>query len=248
MSKPEFVVPVADLEAGPRQVSWAIPLAWLEQTFEGTQATARAPGRLEVELSKSGREVMVRGRVEVQVTMPCVVTLDPLDFDLQPEVFLMLSPAKEPHGGGRERQKGRVAGASGPGAPTPRGEQGAALRVVKGGKAAGPTTAKSAARPGKPGNERPGKPASGWADDPELSESDAARDTFDGERVVLDDFVREFLVLELPMYPRRSDLPREESAAIAPASPSSGSASSSIDPRLLPLAELANRLREKKKE
>jgi uncharacterized metal-binding protein YceD (DUF177 family) len=186
-----------------------------------------------VELSKSGRDVMVRGRLEAFVTMPCVVTLDPLDFDLKPDIFLMLAPAKESQHGGRGKRRAPQAGQ-------------AAGKVATAATASAGTHSKGTGRPGKPGNERPGKPGAGWSDDPELTDTDAARDTFDGERVVLDDFVREFILLELPMYPRRSDLPQEESAAIAPASQSSGSASSSIDPRLLPLAELANRLREKK--
>ncbi|MGC4089731.1 MAG: hypothetical protein QM756_17955 [Polyangiaceae bacterium] len=90
------------------------------------------------------------------------------------------------------------------------------------------------------------KPDRDGGPEQELSDSDAARDTFDGERIVLDDFVREFLVLELPMYPRRSDLPSDRSPAIAP--PSTETPEASVDPRLLPLASIASRLRDQKKE
>lgn len=81
----------------------------------------------------------------------------------------------------------------------------------------------------------------------ELSDEDAAEDVYYGETVELDDFVREFLLLELPMMPLRSDLRSEERPAIPP-TPESGEGtphSKTVDPRLQPLAELANRLGKK---
>ncbi len=102
----------------------------------------------------------------------------------------------------------------------------------------------------KPSLERgtePKKPAHrGWTDDPELTNSDAARDTYSGEDVVLDPFVREFLLLELPMVAHR-DLPTDDSPGIAPPSPASASEPEArVDPRLAPLAAIAERLRERK--
>jgi hypothetical protein len=59
---------------------------------------------------------------------------------------------------------------------------------------------------------------------------------------VLDEFIREFLLLELPLYPRRPDLPSpEESIVSRPLAGPTGE--QSIDPRLEPLAKLAARLR-----
>src|SRR5215471_9992755 len=87
-----FSVPLADLDYGDRELDEEIPLAWLTQAFEGTEATVRKPGRLTVTLSKNGREVMVRGKARAYVTMPCARTLDPVDFDLEPEIFLLLAP------------------------------------------------------------------------------------------------------------------------------------------------------------
>jgi uncharacterized metal-binding protein YceD (DUF177 family) len=86
-------------------------------------------------------------------------------------------------------------------------------------------------------------------EDLELSEDDAAQDTYDGETVVLDDFVREFLILELPMFPLREDLRTEATPAIerdpkpAVTGPDRGEV---LDPRLAPLAAIASRLRQKK--
>lgn len=84
-------------------------------------------------------------------------------------------------------------------------------------------------------------------DGAELSSDTAAKDTYDGETVVLDGFLREFLVLELPLYPRRADLPSDQTPAIAPPSPPPDPAGS-VDPRLQPLAAIAKRLEEQNKE
>ena len=71
---------------------------------------------------------------------------------------------------------------------------------------------------------------------------------FDLEKVVLDTFVREFILLDLPMSPTVSDLPSEDKAAIPPAPSAEGSEPSApLDPRLAPLAAIAERLREHKK-
>ena len=64
-----------------------------------------------------------------------------------------------------------------------------------------------------------------------------------GEEVVLDWFFREFILLEIPPYPRRSDLPSsEESLSSRPLADPPAEAMP-VDPRLLPLLGLANRLR-----
>ena len=73
-----------------------------------------------------------------------------------------------------------------------------------------------------------------------LSDEDAAQDTYSGDRIVLDRYLREFILLELPLMPLRSGAP----PAIGPSPGSPGaSLEPAIDPRLAPLAELASRLR-----
>ena len=82
-----------------------------------------------------------------------------------------------------------------------------------------------------------------------LSDELAAQDSYDGEQVVLDPFVREFILLDLPMNVMRTDLPPAPDAAIAPPSESSDSshaAEQPLDPRLAPLAAIASRLRQNK--
>jgi uncharacterized metal-binding protein YceD (DUF177 family) len=73
-----------------------------------------------------------------------------------------------------------------------------------------------------------------------LSAEEAARDEYSGDSVALDVFVREHLLLELPLFPVRSDLPFEPNAATNTPPDDSGAAP---DPRLAPLAALAIQLK-----
>ncbi|HEY2409266.1 MAG TPA: YceD family protein [Polyangiaceae bacterium] len=200
MTKPSFVVPLSDLERGPRSIVFSLDEAWLRKTLAEAQATPIGAGTASVELSKSGRDVMVRGRAEARVSVACVVTLDPIEIELRPEIFLLLAPREPNESSGRR-------------APKRRGE-------------AGPK--------GKKGRAEEDS-------DSELSAEDVAEDTFEGSQIELDSFFREFLLLELPLFPRRSDLPSPEGPAIAP--PSAGPTESPvIDPRLKPLADLKRRI------
>jgi uncharacterized protein len=209
-----FSIPLADLEYGDREIDEAIPIAWLTEALKGTEATVRgSPGHLTVTVSKNGRDVMVRGKARAEVTMPCARTLDPVNFELSSDVFLMLSPAPA-----------------------------VAVRTAsEGGKSGKKGDAKSGTRPER--KKRQG------GDDSVLDEAETARDTYQGDRVVLDPFVREFLLLELPMVPLREDLRSEATPAIErPPVPADEvrPASEAIDPRLAPLAAIASRLRAKK--
>jgi uncharacterized metal-binding protein YceD (DUF177 family) len=207
VKKPSFVIPLSDIERGARSVDFTLDEAWLRAMLGEAGATPLGPGSASVELSMNGRQVMVRGRAEAKVTMPCVVSLDPIEIELKPEIFLMLS----------ERQ------------PSP-GEAS--------GRRGGPKRGGEAASKGR-------KPRAEDDSDTELSPEDAALDSFEGSQIELDSFFREFLLLELPLFPRRSDLPSPEGPAIAP--PSAEAPSATIDPRLLPLADLKTRLSQKNK-
>ena len=218
MTKAHFVVPVADVERGPRTASFTLEEAWLREAFEGTEATPRGAGRATVELSKSGRDIMVRGRAEATVVMPCVVTLDPLEIPLNPEIFLLLAPAPaEPTGKAGKAERRRTT----QGAKEPAAARGAAPRKQK---------------------------AKDEDEDGELLDPEsAARDTYEGSQIELDSFFREFLLLELPMFPRRSDLPSSPEPAIGPrlVTPEPDE-QEHVDPRLQPLAALRSRLRDSK--
>jgi DUF177 domain-containing protein len=75
-------------------------------------------------------------------------------------------------------------------------------------------------------------------DETEFGDEDADTDTYEGDEVVLDRFVREAILLESPIFPLCS----EACEGIRPASDSAhGSQGAVPDPRLLPLLELAKR-------
>jgi uncharacterized metal-binding protein YceD (DUF177 family) len=214
MTKHEFTVRLADLERGAKRITWPITEHWLRLALADTEAAPRGgDGVLDLELTKSGSQVMVRGAAEVALTMPCARTLDPVAVDVRPEIFLLLSPAK------------------------------AAANVVR--------PRRSRNRRPEPGrvvamSERVSKRrAARVIEEAELGTEDAAQDTYHGEEIVLDDFVREFILLDLPMFPVREDLRSNQDPAIAPRAPDS-EPERPIDPRLMPLAELASRLRGQK--
>lgn len=197
------MVRLVDLDQGPKTVTWTLTTEWLAQALKQSEAAPHTPGVAELEVSKNGRDVMVRGRARVTVTMACSRSLEPMQVDLEPEVFLLLSRADEPDDR-RRRPRGRVE-----------------HRRSKEREQAGPS----------------------WVDDPVLTDEDAARDVFRGETIVLDPFLREFLLLELPMNPVRSDLRPVAEQATAPRP-----VAVRPDPRLAPLAVLLERLRDKDKE
>jgi uncharacterized metal-binding protein YceD (DUF177 family) len=197
----EFVVRLADLDQGPKTITWTLSTEWLGHALKDTEASPHTPGVAEVELSRNGREVMVRGRAKLAVTMTCSRSLEPMRVQLEPDIFLLLTRADEP-GPRQRRPSGRL------------------------------TRRRPATRSGGAG---------GWAEDRVLTEDDAARDAFRGEAIVLDGFLREFILLELPMNPVRSDLHLTTEQVTAPRPV----AARRPDPRLAPLAVLLERLRDK---
>jgi len=258
---PIFVVPVRDLDDGPKTLSSEISLDWLRAALKDSEATpAEQAGSLDVQVSKNGREVLVRGRARVPVIVPCARTLAPIPLELTPEILLLLRKAeaplklasaasprgseRQPHGAGSHDSKprgGRGKRERGDGAPP--------------GAAAQPGASKrSGGHKGDHGTRAQAR--GGWPDDPELEPIDAAQDTYEGEQIVLDSFLREFILLELPMFPVRQDLPSlpVEVRASGPdvrQNPDSATTTESetpLDPRLAPLAELKDRLQKQKKE
>jgi len=113
-------------------------------------------------------------------------------------------------------------------------------------------------RPRDQAEKSSAKGKGGWDADPELSDTEAASDTYSGDKIELDSFLREFILLEVPMVPLREDLrgapfeanpPLPTGRDTADASSEAGSAGTSeekpLDPRLSPLAEIKARLENK---
>jgi hypothetical protein len=82
-----------------------------------------------------------------------------------------------------------------------------------------------------------------------LSVEEAAQDHYSGEEIVLDEYIRESVLLELPMVPLRSDLRDIDNPAIPrPPEEANEGTGNRIDPRLAPLAKIAGRLKHDTKE
>jgi uncharacterized protein len=157
--------------------------------------------------------VIVRGRIKAPLTMPCARTLDPVDVDVDTELMLVLSPA---------RDVGRVIAHK----PSRKNAANAPREVATKGHKADPGRATK---------------------DVEISAEEAAEDVYSGTEIVLDGFVREHIILDLPMVPLRSDLREQDKPAIpAPPVDVMSDAGKRIDPRLAPLADVAGRLKHEK--
>ncbi|MGH7297773.1 MAG: YceD family protein [Polyangiaceae bacterium] len=172
MDPHEFSIPVHDLDAAGKSFHFPVRSAWVRGALEGTNVAAPdADGRLEIRLSRSGTDVVVRGRLQADVTAPCARCLEPARVPVDLELSVLVVPA-------------------------------ASLREG-------------------PGGEQDGGP----------EQADVI--PFDGETVVLDDLVRDELLLAIPMIPLcsegctgiRPELARELEQ------PEQGG----VDPRLRPL-------------
>jgi uncharacterized protein len=184
-STQEFSFPVHDLDVSGKRFRLPVRSTWLRGVLEGTEigATGR-DGDLDLRLSKSGSDVVVRGTLAADLLVQCSRCLERVVVPVREEVSALVVPAVE---------------ARGPHSPrSPRNE----------------------------GDE-----------DAELAAEDADMIAYDGETVVLDDLVRDELLLGIPMIPLCS----EGCPGIRPEQ-SEGEAVASIDPRLRPLLGLKSKL------
>jgi uncharacterized protein len=219
-----FVVPIHDLDAEGRSFRAPIAADWLREVLSGAEMQPAGPdGQLEVHLCKMGQDVLIRGKTLVELVVPCARCLDPVALHCDLEMSLLLAPkaptkpAILPH-----RARARAGRRGGDSAAAP---SAAAPSSTPGGSDAGRG---ARARP-IPGEEH------------EFTSEEADQDTYEGEEVDLDRFVREAILLESPIFPLCSDACR--GIGPPPSSPLSngGSKAGAIDPRLLPLVELARK-------
>jgi uncharacterized protein len=260
---PLLSIPAQGIDTAGLKVDVDLPADWLGRELADTEVESTKPGHLNVRLSRSGTDVVVRGEATATVTMPCARCLGPANVDLRGELSLLLKAmpgAHEAHGrggAGHGGAGGREHTGAGERAGAPAGDMWAraAARSIPewGATARGAKDASGGASPvrGARGAGGSAKAASGKggaqarkAKEPEheFSSEDAEFDTYDGETVVLDDFIREALVLELPNFPLCSEacpgIRPVESATEA----GSAEASDRVDPRLAPLGALRAKL------
>ena len=176
MSKPEFSIPVRDLDAAGKPFEFAVRSGWLRGALEGTDIGAGSKdGHLEVRLSKSGTDVVIRGAFEAHVLAQCARCLEPVGLVVKEPLSVLAVPAT-------------------------------AVRESAGAK-----------------------------DDDDLSPEQADLIPYDGETVVLDDLVRDAILLGIPMIPLCS----EACPGISPQPPvEAAPPDEGIDPRLRPLLRL----------
>ncbi len=294
MSTEDFVVRIADLDVGPQRLRQPIGAEWLARALADTDGEPWSPsddaegvGEVDLDVSKNGRQILVRGRLRARVTLPCARTLDPAHYELEPELFLVLEPGAEDPAQGRSRPEGSARGRrahnkspsdalqAGKGHHTVKGHLAGADRLAgkglpdRGGRGKSGRGAQELSPSAKKGKRRGGE----WSEDPELTDEAAATDTYAGDYLYLDGFIREFIVLEFPMFPLREDLRSDAARASSPlpsepgaslgvsdAGPSDVGPSGArgngagatqldrekpVDPRLSPLAELKARLEKK---
>jgi uncharacterized protein len=179
-----------------------LPLDWLADELKDAELTGASPGQFQGRLSRSGEQIVVRGRVRADLSIPCARCMRPTAVHVDTELSLLLEPAPAP----------------------------APAKGAKGAKGAKAHTS----------DQKKANGASKAAHkeiEYEFSSEEADRDTYDGETVVLDPFIREAILLEIPNFPLCSDAcpgirPAAEEQAPAPA----------VDPRLAPLGALREKI------
>jgi uncharacterized protein len=189
-------------------VDAAVPAAWIDGALSdagltlgvGDWEARSAPegGRLSARLTRSGKDVVVRGEVQGSISLACCRCLEPAAIPVAGELSLLLQPASR-------SPLGRAGGSAAGGNGSRRQDDGADKEY-------------------------------------EFSADEAGLDVYDGETVLLDEFVREAILLELPQFPLCSEAcvgipPGPSSATDSPASPVEP-----VDPRLAPLGDLRNKL------
>jgi uncharacterized protein len=217
-------IPVANIDTAGRALEVELPVAWLDQQLEdsGSDLKGVAPGHVTARLSRSGTDVVVRGRVKASVRTPCARCLEPTNIDVDTELALLLKAA--PGKAAAEPGEGRHGEAR-------RSHTAVKARGAAAAAAAAGGAGKAGATAKKPAKESKEKEPPEY----EFSSDEADLDTYDGETVVLDGFVREAILLEMPIFPLCS----ESCPGIRP-SPEAGDGGDTrpVDPRLAPLGAL----------
>lgn len=214
---PILVYAAGDLDSAGIPVDRELPPAWLAEHLSDVEATAERPGHVTGRLSLSGTDhVVVRCDARAEVTVPCARCLGPAPVDLRAELSLLLRPGKvlpeparvlkaaETRPDGGDVAKKRPAGpgtAAVEAARTLRAAKGAAGRRALGAGVLARKGAKGAA--GADSEARGAR--GGKLPEYEFSAEEADHDLYDGETVVLDGFVREALLLEVPNFPLCSE-------------------------------------------
>ena len=171
MSEHEFPIPVSELDAGGKEYRFTVRPTWIRGQLEEHEASAtERDGSVVVRASKSGHDVVVNGKLEAELSIPCARCTEPFKLPIKTDIAVLYAQA-------------------------------AKLKT-----------------PDK--NEY------------EFSAEEADTLPFDGETVVLDDLVRDEILLEIPMIPLCSETCPGMGT---PPGTEEKAQEKGIDPRLAPL-------------
>lgn len=256
LAMPLIAITAQDIDTAGIEVNVDLPQNWLDLELADADAKSSKPGSLHARLSRSGNHVVVRGEVKANVSVPCARCLEPAQVELAGELSLLLKPlahAHEPRDrGAAEKKPARPAASEAAGDAAKWAE--AAAKMMPDWAAApkkAPKTSKPDEKKGKAGSKAAHggrkEKESKAPDEYEFTAEEADTDTYDGDTVVLDAFVREALLLEMPNFPLCSDTcPGIRPAAAAPEAPAGVNPKNDVlDPRLAPLAALSASLSNK---
>lgn len=251
---PLVAVTAQDVDTSGIEIEVELPEAWLDRELQDASAHGLEPARVRARLSRSGGQVVVRGSVKALVSVPCARCLEPAKIELAGELSLLLRPAPHEHDRGAHHahhahEKADAKEKKAAPAESAKWAE-AAAKMMPGWAAASKKGATDApggkdAKKGKSSDKKSSSKKTGGRREKELDEyefspEEADIDTFDGETIVLDAFIREALLLEMPNFPLCSETCPGIGAAAPPARDAGvGAANRVLDPRLAPLAALS---------
>jgi uncharacterized protein len=92
----EFTIPITDLDVAGREVKFTVRAAWLRGALEDSDATAAGvDGSLDVRVSKSGNDVVVRGQLVADLTVPCARCLESVKLHIDQPMTALMVPASD---------------------------------------------------------------------------------------------------------------------------------------------------------
>jgi uncharacterized protein len=191
MTSSEFSFPVNELDPGGKSFRLPVRAAWLRGALEDTNVQpSERDGDLELRLSKSGVDVVVRGNLAADLLVPCSRCLEPTVVSVREELSVLAVPKAASSRGSKDKDK-----------------------------------KDKRARDSDDGDEG------------DLAPEEADVIVYEGDDLVLDDLVRDELLLGIPMIPLCS----EACPGIRPENSASEDEGTTIDPRLVPLLKLKNK-------
>ncbi len=269
----EFSIPVTTLDAGGKAFRFPLRTTWLRSALEesgvGVGEHAEEAGSLELRASRSGNDIVLHGRLQASLFTECARCTGPAKIDIDQPLTTLAVPASSVRPFTPPKPKGKpevapvpVAAAARSTGATPTGPRPDArndrARMTPGAHGPGGAALREqAAKEGRLLAEKSGTKGRARSGDNDLAEYEFTAEeadtlTYEGDTVVLDDFVRDELLLEIPMIPLcsedcagiqpgpspREPDPSDERGPIEPGGGEDVRGDRPVDPRLAPLLKL----------